>query len=138
MAKPSKTAGTTRANVDMAILTPKTQEHALNRENEPFFFPPLPDHLTGCTAIGLASVLAGRRLKLGARVLTGSWRHEDGTVTQRYSRWVEYERVIQFTYKVGGKERTYRQRADAITLVPETDYVAVLSFAAFAERKRIA
>lgn len=89
-------------------------------------FPALSDHLTGCTAIGLASVLAGRRLKLGARVLTGSWRHEDGTVTNRYSRWVEYTRIVE------------GQPMDGIALIPETEYAVVLTFEQFAERKRIA
>lgn len=81
----------------------------------------VPDALTGCTAIGLAYVLAGRRLKLGARVLSGSWRHADGTVTNRYSRWVEYTRVVEGV------------PMDGLALIPESEYAVVLSFAAFAK-----
>lgn len=89
--------------LNTAIGLAKTQERAFFAEIEPVCFPALPDAYTpkkrsvqaNGVGIGLCGVLAGRRLRLGGRVLTGSWRHADGTVTYKWSRWVEYTRIVE-------------------------------------------
>ena len=80
---------------------------------EPLAFPSVADAYTGAAAIGMTGVYAGRRLTLGKRVMSGSWRHADDTVTYKFSRWVEYERVVCGLPMAG------------MALVPERTYMVI-------------
>lgn len=64
------------------------------KHSDDLAFPSLADAYVGAAAIGVAGVYTGRRLTLRERVITGSWRHADGTRSYQYSRWVEYERSV--------------------------------------------
>lgn len=44
-------------------------------------------------AIGTAGVLAGKRLTIEKRIVTGSWLREDGTRGYKYSYWATYDTV---------------------------------------------
>ncbi len=93
--------------------------------SDPLAFPPVTDAYVGAAAIGLTSVYAGRRLILGERVCTGSWRRKDGTRSYKFSRWVTFEREMTFDYKVDGKDYTFRQLMNGRALVPESAYMCV-------------
>lgn len=88
-------------------------------------FPATTDVYTGAPAIGIAGIYAGRRLVLGQRVCTGSWRHDDGTRSYKFSRWITYEREMTFDYTVRGEKRTFRALLNGAALVPETAYVTL-------------
>ena len=85
------------------MKTSKTALLARSGDNSDLAFPPVADAYTGAAAIGVSGVYAGRRLTLGERVMTGSWRHADGTRSYKWSRWVTFEREMTFDYKVDGK-----------------------------------
>lgn len=105
---------------------------------DPLAFPPVTDAYVGAAAIGLTSVYAGRRLILGERVVTGSWRRKDGTRSYKYSRWVTFEREMVFEHEIDGVKYGFRQLMNGRALLPENEYAVVMTFAIFVKRKAAA
>lgn len=99
--------------------------YSRNSDKSDLAFPAVDDAYTGASAIGVSGVYVGRRLILGERVVTGSWRRKDGTRSYKFSRWVTFEREMAFDYEADGKTRTFRQLMNGRALIPESSYTCV-------------
>ena len=108
---------------------------ASNDERDILCFPSYRDAYTGATAIGVSGVYSGRRLTLGGRVITGSWRHADGTRTFKYSRWVTFHRTV--IVEDGNEHVLFSRTMEEMALVPESAYMT-LALTVVEQKARVA